>query len=80
MFGLGAYPFAAPHTRPPRLSASTPSQDVLAVGPVHAQLGRCARRDVDAALEHAMHARGIPSLGIWAQVPHYITSMSYPAS
>ena len=27
-----------------------------------------------------MHARGIPSLGIWVQVPHYITSMSYPAS
>jgi hypothetical protein len=27
-----------------------------------------------------MHARGIPALGIWVQVPHYITSMSYPAS
>ena len=27
-----------------------------------------------------MHARGIPALGIWVQVPHYITSMSYPTS
>jgi hypothetical protein len=35
---------------------------------------------VTASIEHAMHARGIASLGIWVQVPHYITSMSYPAS
>ena len=79
MFGLGAYPFAAPHTRPPRISVSTPSQDVLASVPF-------MRSSVDvpagvtAAIEHSMHARGIPSLGIWVQVPHYITSMSYPAS
>jgi hypothetical protein len=79
MFGLGAYPFAAPHTRTPRLSVSTPSQDVLSSV-------RFMRSSVDvpagvaASIEHAMHARGIPALGIWVQVPHYITSMSYPAS
>lgn len=79
MFGLGAYPFAAPHTRTPRLSVSTPSQDVLASV-------RFMRSSVDvpagvaASIEHAMHARGIPALGIWVQVPHYITSMSYPTS
>ena len=27
-----------------------------------------------------MHARKIPALGIWAQVPHYVSAMSYPAS
>jgi hypothetical protein len=79
MFGLGAYPFATPHTRPPRLSVTTPSQDVLATV-------RYLRSSVDvpagvaAAIEHAMHERGIPALGIWVQVPHYITSLSYPAS
>jgi hypothetical protein len=35
---------------------------------------------VAASLEHELHDRGIPSLGIWAQVPHYISSMSYPAA
>ena len=35
---------------------------------------------VAAALEHAMHERGIPAIGIWAQVPHYIASMTYPAA
>jgi hypothetical protein len=33
-----------------------------------------------AALEHTMHDRKIPALGIWAQVPHYVSSMTYPAS
>ena len=33
-----------------------------------------------AALEHALAGRGIPALGIWSQVPHYVASMSYPAA
>jgi hypothetical protein len=79
MAHLGSYPFAVPHTRPARLSVSTPSQDVLARVPF-------LRSSIDvpagvaASLEHEMHDRGIPSLGIWAQVPHYISSMSYPAA
>ena len=33
-----------------------------------------------AALEQSVHERGIPAFGIWAQVPHYVASMSYPAA
>ena len=79
MIGFGAYPFAAPHTRTPRLSCSSPSIDVLANV-------NFARSSVDvpagmaAALEHTMHDRKIPALGIWAQVPHYVSAMTYPAS
>jgi hypothetical protein len=79
MAHLGAYPFAVPHTRPARLSVSSPSQDVLAAV-------QFLRSSIDvpagiaASLEHEMHGRGIPSLGIWSQVPHYISSMSYPAA
>jgi proteasome assembly chaperone (PAC2) family protein len=79
MVALGAYPFAAPHTRPPRLSATSPSSDALAGLPF-----RLNSVDVpagmSAALEHELHDRGIPSVGIWAQVPHYVASMSYPAA
>jgi predicted ATP-grasp superfamily ATP-dependent carboligase len=45
-----------------------------------------ARSSVDvpagmaAALEHALHARRIPTLGIWVQVPHYVAAMAYPAA
>jgi hypothetical protein len=79
MVHLGAYPFAVPHTRHARLSVSSPSQDVLARVPF-------LRSSIDvpggiaASLEREMHERGIPSLGIWAQVPHYISAMSYPAA
>lgn len=76
---LGAYPFATPHTRPARISVTSPSQDMLMRVPFF-------RSSIDvpagaaAALEHAMHERGIPAIGIWAQVPHYIASMTYPAA
>jgi hypothetical protein len=79
MVAFGSYPFAAPHTRDPRLSVSSPSTEVLA-------RVSFARSSVDvpagmaAALEHAMHAEKIPSLGIWVQVPHYISAMEYPAA
>ncbi len=79
MAALGAYPFATPHTRPPHLSATSPSAEVLAELPF-----RTSSVDVPAgmaaALELAVQERGIPTLGIWAQVPHYVSSMSYPAA
>ncbi len=33
-----------------------------------------------AVLEHAFTDKGMPALGIWAQVPHYVSAMSYPAA
>ena len=35
---------------------------------------------VAAVLEHSFHQQGIDALGIWVQVPHYISSMAYPAA
>ena len=76
---LGAYPFATPHTRPARISVTSPSQDVLMRVP-YLRSSIDVPAGVAAALEHEMHERGIPSIGIWAQVPHYIASMTYPAA
>ena len=76
---LGAYPFATPHTRPSRLSSSSPSADLIASVPF-------LKNSVDvpagmgAVLEHAFVAKGVPALGIWAQVPHYLGTMSHPAA
>lgn len=77
MVALGAYPFTTPHTRPSKVSISTPSHDLLAQLPF-------LRSSIDvpagmaAVLEHALHDVGIPSVGLWAQVPHYIASLEYP--
>ncbi len=79
MAHLGAYPFAVPHTRAARLSVTSPSNEVLASVPF-------LRSSVDVpagmaiSLEREMDRRGIPALGIWAQVPHYVNQMSYPAA
>jgi hypothetical protein len=79
MAALGAYPFAAPHTRTPHLSVTSPSPEVIAGLPF-----RASSVDVPAgmaaALEQAVWERGIPSMGIWSQVPHYVATMSYPAA
>jgi predicted ATP-grasp superfamily ATP-dependent carboligase len=79
MTALGAYPFATPHTRPTRVTATSPSPDMLAtfgyaVSSVDVPAG------VAAAIETTLHNQGIPSAGIWAQVPHYVAAMSYPAA
>ncbi|HUF98080.1 MAG TPA: PAC2 family protein [Ilumatobacter sp.] len=77
MAHLGAYPFAVPHTRPTRLSVSSPSEDVLKrVTFLRSSLDVPA--GIAASLERELHDRGIPSLGIWAQVPHYSASGSFP--
>jgi hypothetical protein len=79
MIGLGAYPYAVPHTRAPRLSVTTPSIDIRDRMPTR-------RSSIDlpagmaAVLEHTMHDRHIPAMSLWAQVPHYVASMAYPAA
>ncbi|MGA1439224.1 MAG: PAC2 family protein [Ilumatobacteraceae bacterium] len=79
MVHFGAYPYAVPHTRPTLLSMTSPSQDVLARSPF-------LRSSIDvpagvaAVLEHELHSSGIEALGIWAQVPHYVASFSFPAA
>jgi hypothetical protein len=77
MVALGAYPFATPHTRESRLSTSSASADVVArYGYLKNSVDVPA--GMGAVLEHAFADRGIPAIGLWAQVPHYVAAMSYP--
>jgi PAC2 family len=79
MVVLGAYPFATPHTREPRLSSSSPSADVVN-SVAYLKNSVDVPAGMGAVLEHAFTEKGVPSLGIWAQVPHYVSAMSYPAA
>lgn len=79
MVGLGAYPMAAPHTRAPQLSCTSPSTEVLA-GVSYLKTSVEVPAGMEALLEHALHERGIRTIGLWAQVPHYVTAMAYPAA
>jgi proteasome assembly chaperone (PAC2) family protein len=79
VLGLGAYPAPVPHTRPVQL-ASTASTAELArrIGFIRGTLDVPA--GVQAAIEREAADRGIPALGVWAQVPHYAAGMAYPAA
>jgi hypothetical protein len=79
MVALGAYPFAAPHTRTPRLSVSSPTDEWLAELP-YLKNSVDVPAGVSAALEHTMVDLGIQALGLWAQVPHYVSALGYPAA
>lgn len=80
VLGLGAYPAAAPHTRPTHVVSArnlaagdlvpTTTEVPGYTGPVGAQV----------VLEHRMGEAGIPAVGLWAEVPHYISGNGHPAS
>lgn len=76
--GLGAYPFAAPHTRAPRV-ACTASTAQLAEG-TFLKASLDFPGGIQASIEQSCDERGIPAVGLWAQIPHYVpTNMPFPA-
>jgi hypothetical protein len=79
--GLGAFPAPAPHTRPVRLAGTAPaeSSDLLArVGVMQGEID--VPSPVWGALEIAFGHTGIPAVGLWARVPHYVTAMTFPSA
>ena len=77
---LGAYPAPVPHTRDASLAVTTSSPDLSD------QLRGYVRGTLDvpggihSVLDVALNDVGVPSLGLWAQVPHYVSGMPYPAA
>ncbi len=79
MVSVGAYPFATPHTRPSRLSVTSPSADSIA--PItYLKNSVDVPAGIAAAIAHEMHDIGVRPIGLWAQVPHYVSAMAYPAA
>lgn len=76
--GLGAYPAPVPHTRPARLASTASDPALAAYAPVRATIDVPA--GVQAAIERRAHELGLPAIGLWAQVPHYVAAMPYPAA
>jgi hypothetical protein len=77
--GLGAFPAPAPHTRPVRLASTVPPQSADLIGRVGTVTGTLeVPAGVQAALEVSLGNAGIPVIGLWARVPHYVSAMPYP--
>ena len=76
---FGAYPAPVPHTRAGRIATTATTPELAArVGTVKGTLEVPA--GVHGALERACADAGIPAVGVWAQVPHYVSGMAYPAA
>ena len=79
--GLGAFPAPAPHTRPVRLAATAPpgyAELVERVGVVQGEID--VPSGVWGALEIGFGDLGIPTVGLWARVPHYVSGMAFPSA
>ena len=77
MIGFGAYPTPVPHTRTPLLAASA-SSDELTQGLLRNSVE--VPTGVQGMIERRAALRGLPALGLWVQVPHYVAAMPYPAA
>jgi proteasome assembly chaperone (PAC2) family protein len=77
---LGAIPAAVPHTRPVNVLGTATHPDLMRGG---IEVGPAGIMHVPAAalsaLEMAVASAGIPAVGYFAQVPHYVSG-SYPAA
>lgn len=77
---LGAIPAAVPHTRPVPILATASATGLLPAG---IRQGPDGLLRVPAAclsvLEHAAAGGGIPAIGLFAQVPHYVNA-TYPTA
>ena len=77
--GLGAYPAPVPHTRPVRLMAIATRPELAAqVGVVPGTAEMPA--GIQTALQEGFAAAGVPAIGVWARVPHYLAATPYPAA
>lgn len=77
---LGAYPAPVAHTRTSALSVTTSSTELSDTlhGYVRGTLD--VPGGIHSVLDVEANDNGIPAVGLWAQVPHYVASMAYPAA
>ncbi|MBI2777960.1 MAG: PAC2 family protein [Chloroflexi bacterium] len=77
---LGAIPVAAPHTRPVTVLATASRPGLLPPGVSQGPAGHLrVPSAVLSVLELGVSAAGIPAIGFFAQVPHYV-SAAYPGA
>jgi hypothetical protein len=76
---LGGIPWAAPHTRPTIVVTTSSRPDLLGDDANHPQGELRVPASVVSVVAHALADRGIPTVGLWARVPHYVGGVYHPA-
>lgn len=76
-YSLGAYPAPLPHSRPVRVS-STASDEKMLTGLEHTTGLIRVPVGVQVAITEELERFGVPSHGLYAQVPYYLASNDWP--
>ncbi len=77
LVGMAGFPAPVPHTRTAPLAASASSIELAtSIGVVPGVLQVPA--GILAALGERMGLAGVPTIGLWARVPHYAAGLPYP--
>jgi len=77
VIGLGAFPAPVPHTRPVRLTAVANSEPLAGrIGFIPATIDVPA--SAQSVLESSFGQAGVPTVGLYARVPHYVAASPYP--
>ena len=76
---LGGIPWAAPHTRPTIVVTTSSRPDLLGDDANFPEGILRVPASVVSAIGYAVTERGIPTVGLWARVPHYVGGVYHPA-
>ena len=76
-YSMGAYPAPMPHTRPVRISSTASSAEML-VGREHTTGLIQVPVGVQVAVTEELERFGVPSHGLYAQVPYYLATQEWP--
>ena len=77
LVGMAGFPAPVPHTRTAPLASSASSSELAdSIGVVPGMLSVPA--GILAALGDRLGGMGVPTIGLWARVPHYAAGLPYP--
>jgi proteasome assembly chaperone (PAC2) family protein len=79
VFALGGLPAPVPHTQPVGVAATATTRELadgfdVLLGSYEGPTG------VQTVLQVSLGEAGIPAMSLWAQVPHYLAAMDWPAA
>ncbi|MGH3665533.1 MAG: PAC2 family protein [Egibacteraceae bacterium] len=78
VIGLGAYPAATPHSRPVRIMRAVNAAAGDLVPEAGEISGYTGPVGAGTAMQAPLAAAGVPAVGLWAEVPHYIAGSPNP--
>ncbi len=78
VLGFGAFPSPTPHTRGTEVVCTSSDAGLVeAIGHNNARME--VPTGINAAIEQEAGDRGLPAATMWAVIPHYVSTMDYPA-